>query len=483
MTDLAMSGHAAVASPDGHFIGGAFVAPAGPGTLAVVDPTTEAVIARVPEGSPADVERAVAAAAAALPAWARTPPGERRAHLEAILSGLRARADQLAHLIACEVGSGLRFARSTQVGLPLTTLEVMVELLGDFPFEEPLGSSLLVREPVGVVAAITPWNFPLHQLVAKVAPALAAGCTVVAKPSEVAPLTAFALAEVVRAAGLPEGVLNLVSGTGKVVGEALATHPAVDCVSFTGSTGAGRRVAELAARTVKRVALELGGKSATLILEDADLTRAVPAGVKSAYLNSGQTCNALTRMLVPRSRQQEAVAIACETAATLTVGDPLAPATRLGPLVSAAQRARVTAHIERAAADGARCVLGGAGAPEGLGRGYFVRPTIFAEVTPGMAIAQEEVFGPVLAVIPYRDEADAVRIANDTIYGLAAAVWSQDPGRAEAVARRLRAGQVDCNGARFNPRAPFGGMKQSGLGRELGRYGLEAFQELKAIQR
>ncbi len=475
-------GHGVVPSPPGHFIDGAFVEPERPRTIPVVDPTTEEVAAHAPEGTPGDVDRAVAAAARAAAGWAATPPAERARHLLAILQALRARADDLARLIAIEVGSGLRFARAVQVGLPLTTLEVTAELLRELPFEEEMGSSLVVHEAAGVVGAITPWNYPLHQLVAKVAPALAAGCTVVAKPSEVAPLAAFAFAEIAGAA-LPPGVLNVVGGTGPEVGEALAAHRGVDLVSFTGSTRAGRRVAELAAATVKRVTLELGGKSATVVLADADLARAVSTGVKSAYLNSGQTCNALTRMLVPRPRQAEAIAIAIETAASLPVGDPLHPDTRLGPVVSAAQRDRVTAHLERGLAEGARCVLGGPGRPEGLARGYFVRPTIFADVSPRMAIAQEEIFGPVLAILPYDDEPEAVRIANDTIYGLAAAVWSADPARADAVARQLRVGQVDVNGGRFNPRAPFGGMKQSGIGRELGRFGLEEFLELKAIQR
>jgi acyl-CoA reductase-like NAD-dependent aldehyde dehydrogenase len=335
---------------------------------------------------------------------------------------------------------------------------------------------------VGVVGCITPWNYPLHQTVAKVAPALAAGCTVVLKPSEVAPLNAFILAEIVHEVGLPAGVFNLVSGYGPVVGEAIAAHPDVDMVSFTGSTRAGKRVAEVAAQTVKRVALELGGKSANVILDDADLERAVTAGVNNAFLNSGQTCTAWTRMLVPRAKQDDAVRIAASVAESLTPGDPFGDTAKLGPLVSDAQRERVRGYIRKGIEEGARLVTGGDDAPEGLDTGYYVRPTVFADVRSDMTIAREEIFGPVLSILPYDDEDDAVRIANDTIYGLAGGVWSGDAERAKALARRLRTGQVDINGGGFNFMAPFGGYKQSGLGRELGRYGLEEFLETKSLQ-
>jgi acyl-CoA reductase-like NAD-dependent aldehyde dehydrogenase len=339
-----------------------------------------------------------------------------------------------------------------------------------------------VREPVGVVGAITPWNYPLHQIAAKVAYALAAGCTVVLKPSEVAPLNAFVLAEIIDSVGLPAGVFNLVTGLGPVVGEALAVHPEVDMMSFTGSTAAGKRVSELASGTVKRVALELGGKSPNVILDDAPLDKAVPDALNKAFLNSGQTCSALTRLLVPRERLAEVEELAKTAAENFTVGDPREPTTQLGPLVSATQRERVRGYINKGVAEGAKLVTGGAEAPEGLETGFFVRPTVFSEVTPEMTIHREEIFGPVLSIEPYDDEDDAVRIANDTVYGLAGGVWSADPARAKRVARRIRAGQIEINGGAFNPNAPFGGFKQSGNGREYGTFGLEEFLEVKSLQ-
>jgi aldehyde dehydrogenase (NAD+) len=465
------------------YIDGAWVPSGGTGTIDVYGAATEEVVGRIPDGVAADVDRAVAAAKAAFPAWSTTAPEERAKHLQRIQEGLMARQAELAELIATEVGMPLRLAGMIQVGLPTAQVGNYAQILRDFVFEEPVANSLVVKEPIGVVGAITPWNYPLNQIVAKVAPALAAGCTVVLKPSEVAPLNAFVLADVIDEAGLPAGVFNLVSGVGPVVGEAIAAHPDVDMVSFTGSTRAGKRVAELAAATVKKVALELGGKSANVILPDADLEKAVAAGVSNCYLNSGQTCTALTRMLVPRDRLAEAEQIAAARAEKFRVGDPLDDGTNLGPVISDVQRDRVRGFIQQGIAEGAKLVTGGVEPPEGLERGYFVRPTVFSEVTPDMTIAQEEIFGPVLSIIPYDTEDEAVEIANGTIYGLAGGVWSGDPAHAEQVARRLRTGQVDINGGMFNPLAPFGGYKQSGVGRENGRLGFEEFLETKSLQR
>jgi acyl-CoA reductase-like NAD-dependent aldehyde dehydrogenase len=464
------------------YIGGAWVQPAGSDTIDVINASTEQVMGRIPEGTPEDVDRAVSAARAAFPDWAETSTGERAKLLQRLSEGLGARMGDIAATIAGEVGMPMRLSQMIQAGLPTAVMGSYPQILEEFPFEEQVNNSLIVREPVGVVGCITPWNYPLHQIVAKVAPALAAGCTIVLKPSEVAPLNAFVLAEIVDDVGLPAGVFNLVSGHGPVVGEAIAAHPDVDMVSFTGSTRAGKRVAEIAAQTVKRVALELGGKSANVILDDANLQRAVTAGVNNAFLNSGQTCTAWTRMLVPRDKQAEAARIAASVAEGLTPGDPFGEEAKLGPLVSDAQRSRVRDYIRKGIEEGARLVTGGDDAPEGLDTGYYVRPTVFADVRSDMTIAQEEIFGPVLSILPYDDEDDAVRIANDTIYGLAGGVWSGDPERAKAVARRLRTGQVDINGGGFNFMAPFGGYKQSGLGRELGRYGLEEYLETKSLQ-
>ncbi len=456
--------------------------PDGSGSRDVIEAATEEVMGSVPEASPADVDRAVAAARHALPAWSQTPVPERAGLLSALGAAMAARADEIATLVAREVGTPENLSVLIHVGLPTLTLAHAAELVADFPFEVEEPPSLVVREPVGVVAAVTPWNYPLHQAVAKVAPALAAGCTVVLKPSEVAPLSAFVLAELAEEVGLPAGVLNLVTGAGPV-GEALVSHAEVDMVSFTGSTGAGRRVGEVAARTVKRVALELGGKSANVVLDDAPLDQAVPDGVAKCFLNAGQTCSALTRLLVPRAALSEVEDRAAEAAATYVPGDPFEAGTTIGPLASFEQRERVRAAILQALEEGARLVVGGPEPPEGLDRGYFVRPTIFSEVRPDSALARQEVFGPVLAILAYDSEEEAVALANDSDYGLAGGVWSADPERALAVARRLRTGQVEINGAMFNPRAPFGGYKQSGNGRELGVAGLEEYLETKAIQR
>jgi acyl-CoA reductase-like NAD-dependent aldehyde dehydrogenase len=468
---------------DNIYIGGKWVPSASAGLLDVHSASTEEVIARVPAGAREDVQQAVRAARDAFDGWAGAAPAARAAALSRIHDGLKARSDEIARIIAAEVGTPLKMAQRIQAALPVSSFALYARLAAEYAFEEEVGNSLVVREPVGVVAAITPWNYPLHQIAAKVAPALAAGCTIVLKPSEVAPLNAFILAEVIDAAGLPAGVFNLVSGKGPAIGEALVTHPDVDMVSFTGSTRAGRRISELSAASVKRVALELGGKSPAILLDDADFAPAVKATLNVCFLNSGQTCNALTRLLVPESRYEEAAALAVEAAKSFSVGDPLTGEARLGPLVSESQRARVRDYIRRGVQEGAELLHGGTDAPAGLERGYYVKPTVFGRVSPDSAIAQEEIFGPVLSIIPYRDEDDAVRIANGTIYGLAAAVWSGDEQRALRVARRLRAGQVDVNGGQFNINAPFGGFKQSGRGRELGKYGLEEFLEYKSVQR
>ncbi len=465
-----------------HFIDGAWVPSTGSASFEVVNASTEEVMARVPAGAAADAARALDAAAAAFGAWSESPIDTRAGVVERIAAGLQARSDELARTIAAEVGMPLKLATAIQVGMPVMMIGAVIAAARALELEERVNNSLVVREPVGVVACITPWNYPLNQVLAKVIPALLTGCTVVLKPSEVAPLSAFILAEVVAAADAPPGVFNLVSGDGPTVGEALASHPLVDMVSFTGSTRAGRRVAELASGTIKRVALELGGKSANVILDDADLERAVKAGVSNCYLNSGQTCSALTRMLVPRERLAEAAALAKAAAEKMTLGDALGDKGRLGPLVSAVQRDRVRAYIDRGVTEGATLVTGGSDAPPGLDRGYFVKPTVFSDVRPDMTIAREEIFGPVLCIIPHDGEADAVRIANDTPYGLSGAVWSADPERAKRVARKLRTGQVEINGGSFNPSAPFGGYKQSGIGREGGRHGLEEFLETKSLQ-
>jgi aldehyde dehydrogenase (NAD+) len=464
------------------FIGGDWVPSKGSGVIEVINSATEEVMGTIPDGSPDDVDVAVKAAAGAFPGWSTTSVEERSKMLSRISEGLTARTDEIAALITREVGMPLTLSSMIQVGLPMMSFLNTASLLSQVDWEETVGNSLIVREPVGVVGAITPWNYPLHQIAAKVAAALGAGCTVVLKPSEVAPLNAFVLMEILQEVDLPPGVVNLVSGTGPVVGEAIASHPQVDMVSFTGSTRAGKRVMQLGSETVKRVALELGGKSANIILEDADLQKAVTTGVTMAFMNSGQTCSAHTRMIVPRSRLGEVEELAVTTARTFTTGDPFEPTTRLGPLVSGTQRERVRGYIRKGEDEGASLLTGGADAPEGLDKGYFVKPTVFSQVKPGMTIEQEEIFGPVLSIVPADSEDDAVRIANDTIYGLAGGVWAGDKDHAVAVARRLRTGQVDVNGGGFNPLSPFGGYKQSGNGRELGKYGIEEFLEIKALQ-
>ncbi|MER6787204.1 aldehyde dehydrogenase family protein [Streptomyces sp. NPDC000658] len=457
---------------DGIYLDGAWRPAAGRDVIEVVNPVDEQIIGRVPAAEADDVDAAVRAARAALPGWAATPPAGRAARLSALRDVLAARKDEIAETVTAELGSPLAFSQAVHAAVPIAVAASYAELAATHAFEEKVGNSTVFHEPIGVVGAITPWNYPLHQIVAKVAPALAAGCTVVLKPAEDTPLTAQLFAEAVHEAGVPAGVFNLVTGLGSVAGQALAEHPEVDLVSFTGSTAVGRRIAATAGAAVKKAALELGGKSANVILPSADLARAVNVGVANVMSNSGQTCSAWTRMLVHRDRYDEAVGLAAAAAAKY--------ADRIGPVVSARQRERVRGYIERGVAEGARLVAGGPESPRE--QGYFVRPTVFADVTPDMTVAQEEIFGPVLCVLRYEDEEDALRIANGTVYGLAGAVWAGDESEAVAFARRMDTGQVDVNGGRFNPLAPFGGYKQSGVGRELGAHGLAEYLQTKSLQ-
>jgi len=466
---------------DSHYYDGAWQSSARAGSVDVLSSATEAAVGRVPKGTAEDVDRAVKAARGGFERWSQVPVEERAQWLEKLAAALKPRVPRIAEAISHEVGTALSYSTKVQVEFPIMMIGMNARFLRSTTLEEELGHSLVVKEPIGVVGCITPWNYPLHQVVCKVAPALAAGCTVVLKPAELAPLSAAILAEAAHEIGLPGGVLNIVFGEGKVVGEALVAHPDVDMVSFTGSLAAGRRVASVAGDGIKKVCLELGGKSAFVVLDDAPFDKAIPAGVNNCMQNSGQTCSAWTRMLVPRARQDEAVEVARTALAKLTLGDPFEATTRLGPLASAAQRDRVIGYIEKGRQEGARLVVGG-GRPSAPPTGYYVEPTIFADVEPGMHIAQEEIFGPVLSVLPYDTEADAVRMANDSIYGLAGGVWSATKERALSVARQLRTGQVDINGGRFNPLAPFGGYKKSGVGREIGPLALHEFFQLKAIQ-
>ncbi|ATL26593.1 aldehyde dehydrogenase family protein [Streptomyces formicae] len=457
---------------DGMYIDGAWRPAAGTGTITVLNPADERPVGDVPAGDAQDIDAAVRAARRALPAWSATPPTERAALIGALRDRLVARKDEIAETVTAELGSPLAFSEAVHAGVPILVSGSYAELAATHAFEEQVGNSTVYLEPIGVVGAITPWNYPLHQIVNKVAPALAAGCTVVLKPAEDTPLTAQLFAEAVHEAGIPAGVFNLVTGLGPVAGQALAEHEGVDLVSFTGSTAVGKRIGATAGAAVKRVALELGGKSANVILPSADLAKAVNVGVANVMSNSGQTCSAWTRMLVHTARYDEAVELAAAAAAKY--------GPRIGPVVNAKQQARVRGYIEKGVEEGARIVAGGPEAPQE--QGYYVRPTVFADVTPEMTIAQEEIFGPVVSLIRYEDEDDALRIANGTVYGLAGAVWAADDAEAIAFARRMDTGQVDINGGSFNPLAPFGGYKQSGVGRELGAHGLAEYLQTKSLQ-
>lgn len=462
------------------FIDGSWRPSTGFEVIDVVNPSTEEVIAQVPAGTAEDVDAAVAAARRAFPGWAAISPGDRATWLQRLTDGLRERSDEIASSVSREVGMPYSQALEWQSALPIRNFQFYADFLPTYPFDAgKVKHSIVVKEPVGVVGCITPWNYPLHQIALKVAPALAAGCTIVLKPSEVAPMTAYILAEVAEKVGLPAGVLNVISGAGPVVGESLASHPDVDMLSFTGSIRAGTRISELAAPTVKRVALELGGKSANVILTDADLEAAVADGVANCYFNAGQTCTALTRMFVPRARLQEAEDIAARTANEFTTGDPFADTTNLGPIVNKRQYDRVIEMIESGEKEGAKLIAGGTKRPADTG--YFVAPTVFSEVKPDMRISREEIFGPVLSILPYDTEDEAIDLANDTEYGLSGGVWAGDVERGIRFARQLRTGQVSVNGGGFNNEAPFGGYKHSGVGREAGAAGFEEYLETKAI--
>lgn len=469
-------------SYDKHYYDGAWQASTGSDTIAVISSATEAEVARVPRGTAEDVDRAVTAARRGFESWSRLSVEDRAQWLEKLAAAMKQRAPQIAEAIAHEVGTAIGYATKVQVEFPIMMIGMNATFIRDARLEEELGNSIICKEPVGVVGCITPWNYPLHQIVCKIAPALAAGCTVVLKPAELAPLSALTLAEAAHEIGLPKGVFNVVAGSGRVVGEAIVAHADVDMISFTGSLPAGRRIASVAGDGIKKVCLELGGKSAFVVLDDAPFEKAIPAGVNHCMQNSGQTCSAWTRMLVPRARHDEAVEMAKAQLAKLTLGDPFDKNTRLGPLTSASQRDSVLDYIEKGRQEGATVVAGG-GTPAHLDKGYYVEPTIFANVSNKMTVAQEEIFGPVLSIIPYDSEADAIAIANDSQYGLAGGVWAGSQERALEVAKQLRTGQVDINGGRFNALAPFGGYKKSGIGREIGPLAIEEFFQLKSIQR
>jgi len=463
------------------YIGGRWVDPAAPALLDIVDPSTERAFARINLGSRLDVDRAAAAAREAFPAYSRTTVEERLGWLASIVAGFRARLPELARTMTLEMGSPITFSTERQATVALFHFEEAARVLAGFAFERPMGSGIVRREPIGVCGLITPWNWPLNQVASKVAPALATGCTIVLKPSEVAPLSAMLLAEIIDEAGVPAGVFNLVNGDGPTVGDAIARHAEIDMVSITGSTTAGISVAKAAADTVKRVAQELGGKSANIILDDCDLEAAVIQGVHACYTNAGQNCQSPTRMLIPRAAREAAFAAARDAIETVRLGDPLDPATMMGPLVSGAQFEKVQNLIQAGIDEGATLVAGGTGRPPELNRGYYARPTIFGDVTRNMRIAREEIFGPVLSIMSYDSEEEAIDIANDTPFGLAGFVQSGDPDRARAVANRIRAGRVYLNGASFDRALPFGGYKQSGNGREFGIFGFEEYLEVKAI--
>ena len=463
------------------YIDGAWVDPVTPARIDVIDPSTEEVYTQISAGSKADVDKAVAAAKAAFQTFSLVSKAERLALLKRILEVYNERYEDIAQAVSQEMGAPIVFARTAQVWAGQAHMEATIKAMEEFEFSHRRGSTMIVKEPIGVCALITPWNWPLNQIVCKVAPAIAAGCTVVLKPSEIAPISGIIWAEIMHAAGVPKGVFNLVNGTGPDVGQVMSGHPDVDMVSFTGSTRAGIIVAKTAADTVKRVAQELGGKSANIILPDADFEAAVTAGVQGCFGNTGQSCDAPTRMLVPAARHDEALAIAKTAAEAMKVGDPRSEETELGPVVSEMQYNKIQGLIEKGIKEGATLVTGGLGRPEGLNRGYYVRPTVFGHVKPGMTVEREEIFGPVLSIISYENEEEAIHIANDTVYGLAAYIQSKDIAHARKVAARMRAGTVNLNYPDWDTMAPFGGYKQSGNGREYADWGIHDFLEIKGI--
>ena len=464
------------------YIDGKWIDSLGKGSIDVINPATEEIIGRVPVGSTKDVDKAVAAAKSAFDSWSKSSIEERIKLLNALSNAFKERGEELAQTITSEVGTPIGYSRVAMVGTPRVVSRSYAKILEDYVWEKEIRNSIICKEPIGVCAFITPWNFPLHQIIGKVAPAIAAGCTMILKPSKEAPLSAFILAEILDEIGLPAGVFNLVSGHGSEVGDYMSSHPDVDMVSFTGSTGAGVSVSQSAAPTIKRVTLELGGKSANVALEDADPVLVAKKAIGACHQNSGQTCSALTRLIIPESMNKQVCDIIAEKNDSYLVGNPLDEETRCGPMVSLRQQLSVTEYIQSGIDEGANLISGGLGMPDGIEKGFYVKPTIFANVTPEMKIWKEEIFGPVLVITTYNTESEALKLANDSIYGLSGGVWSKDPDRAVNFAKKMRTGQVSVNGGSFNVSAPFGGYKLSGNGRELGTHGLDEFLEIKSIQ-
>ena len=475
---LALSMH----TRDQLYIDGKWVQPIGTGSIDVINPATEEIIGKIPVGSKEDIDIAASAARIAFDSWSKSSIETRIDILNALSNALKERGEDIAQTITAEVGTPIGYSRVAMVGTPRVVSRSYAKILENFDWEEKVRNSIICKEPIGVCAFITPWNFPLHQIIGKVAPAIAAGCTMILKPSKEAPLSAFILADILHEIVLPSGVFNLVSGHGSEIGNYMSSHPEVDMVSFTGSTGAGISVSEAAATTVKRVTLELGGKSANVALEDADPTLVAKKAIGACHQNSGQTCSALTRLIIPESMSDEVYEIIADKNNSYTVGDPLEESTRCGPMVSLRQQKSVSKYIESGINEGATLISGGLGMPEGISKGYYVKPTIFANVSPDMKIWKEEIFGPVLVITTYKSEEEALILANDSIYGLSGGVWSKDEERAIKFAKDMRTGQVSVNGGAFNVSAPFGGYKLSGNGRELGSHGLNEFLEIKSIQ-